>query len=294
MSESDSRPSPADVSGRRRALRPCRSAFTLLELLVVIGIIALLIAILLPSLSMARAEGMKAKCLGHLHGLGQAFAAYTSDDEGGYTSPVHPKAETSWIWEGDYEYGGMTGKMAWGSNDFKAENRLLNKFIFGSGSKYPFEWYQCPGDEGIPKAPVDHEPAFFDPAVSGLKTYEITGTSFRLNHLIDFLRISPYDGHFYGPYLRPRSRVPNTGMTVLLSEAIMEVAKWNESTYRTVGWHRKANIFNAMFVDGHAGAIHVLGEGNPLATSGNPDYWIWRGDGWRMDCFPERPIPDLP
>jgi len=289
------RPRKSDSSRRTRtSVSGDRPAFTLLELLVVVGIIALLVGILLPALATARAEGMKAKCLGNLHALGQAFAAYSVDDLSGYTSPIHPKAETHWIWDGDYEYGGQTGRIAWSHPDFHAKNRMLNRYLFTDGNNTPFELYQCPGDNGIPRAPVNHEPAFFTPGLEGLNLYQITGTSYRLSHHIDYLRRSPYDKHFYGPYMRPKTRVPNTGDTILLEEAITEVAKWNDPTYVTTGWHRKANIFNVMFVDGHAAPIHLLGRGDPLAASGNPNYWIWRGEGWRMDCFPDRPMPDRP
>src|SRR5712691_8454964 len=53
-----------------------RKAFTLIELLVVIGIIALLIAILLPTLGAARDHPNKAKCMANLRSLGQAMALY--------------------------------------------------------------------------------------------------------------------------------------------------------------------------------------------------------------------------
>ena len=57
-------------------------AFTLVELLVVIGIIALLISILLPTLSSAREASMRAKCLANLRTLGQTMHLYSNDSDG--------------------------------------------------------------------------------------------------------------------------------------------------------------------------------------------------------------------
>jgi prepilin-type N-terminal cleavage/methylation domain-containing protein len=61
-----------------------KRAFTLIELLGVIAIIALLLAILMPSLRKAKAGAMSAVCRAHLHQWGLAFEMYTSESNGKY------------------------------------------------------------------------------------------------------------------------------------------------------------------------------------------------------------------
>jgi prepilin-type N-terminal cleavage/methylation domain-containing protein len=69
------------MHGSKRGAARRVGAFTLLELLVVLGVIALLAALGLPQIGKALAGGRRAGCVGKLHGLGGAFHAYLIDHD---------------------------------------------------------------------------------------------------------------------------------------------------------------------------------------------------------------------
>lgn len=66
----------------KRSTSTHRHGFTLVELLVVIGIIALLISILLPALNKARESGRQVKCLSNMKQVATAIMMFANDNKG--------------------------------------------------------------------------------------------------------------------------------------------------------------------------------------------------------------------
>ena len=96
-----------------------RRAFTLVELLVVIGIIALLISILMPALSAAKRQANTVKCNANLHGIGQVMQMYANDYKG-------------WV-PRNYEYGAQydAGHIFWA----EAFGKYFDKQFVGAPSQ---------------------------------------------------------------------------------------------------------------------------------------------------------------
>jgi prepilin-type processing-associated H-X9-DG protein/prepilin-type N-terminal cleavage/methylation domain-containing protein len=79
-----------------------RSAFTLVELLVTVGIIAVLVSILVPAISLARGHANEVRCLANQRSLIQAMLLYAADNAG-YLPPPNwdgaaKNAPTGWLY----------------------------------------------------------------------------------------------------------------------------------------------------------------------------------------------------
>src|SRR3954465_12903189 len=66
-----------------------RRGFSLVELMVVIGIIAVLIGILLPALHRARMQALSVKCKSNLQQIGVSLLIYANNNAGWIYPPNH-------------------------------------------------------------------------------------------------------------------------------------------------------------------------------------------------------------
>jgi prepilin-type N-terminal cleavage/methylation domain-containing protein len=127
---------PATRPGRqgRGGLCP-RRAFTLVELLLVIAIIAILAALLLPALAAAQAKGKRVACLENLKQSALSFQMYTADNDG-KLAQNYPLVQT--------------GTDSWVLGDMKVSADSTNKTLIRQGKFYPYAsqvaLYRCPSD----------------------------------------------------------------------------------------------------------------------------------------------------
>jgi prepilin-type processing-associated H-X9-DG protein/prepilin-type N-terminal cleavage/methylation domain-containing protein len=116
-----------------------RSAFTLIELLVVIGIIALLIAILLPTLAAARESAKTVTCLSNLRQLVTAANLYTARNSGlfppAYWFEGRPPLAIQYNWD-------FTS-----TRDTMTKETTVKPGLLWQGETNP-EIHQCPSFEG--------------------------------------------------------------------------------------------------------------------------------------------------
>ena len=135
----------------RRGLQQ-RRAFTLTEILVVLGIVTLLSAILLPALGMVRESGRRAACASTLRQLGLAMQQYTADYERYPRGLDFADKNTPEIWNG---IGVATPQLL-------ADTPLIND-VMATYVASPNVW-KCPSDSGmdymdITGLPLDGRPS---------------------------------------------------------------------------------------------------------------------------------------
>ena len=95
-------------STARMKANATRTAFTLVELLVVIGIILVLITMLLPALNKVRRQANITRCASNLHDIGQALMIYAASNNGALPQfDAHPTATNpnppggKWLWDAE-------------------------------------------------------------------------------------------------------------------------------------------------------------------------------------------------
>ncbi len=143
-SRARSRGQAPEYGGRQPAGFPeVASAFTLIELLMVIAIIATLAGLLLPALSSAQSQGRRAGCLNNLKQLALAAHLYTADNDGKLAENLP----------------GDQNPNSWALGNMKYGNQATNQALVRQSKFFPYAsqlaTFRCPADasrvQGLPR-----------------------------------------------------------------------------------------------------------------------------------------------
>jgi prepilin-type N-terminal cleavage/methylation domain-containing protein/prepilin-type processing-associated H-X9-DG protein len=143
------------VHRRHLARPPSPDGFTLVELLVVIGIIAILIAILLPALSKARMYANWASCMSNLRQIGYGMTMYANENKNFLPRPArvtgaYPDDFLNWLQPPDYA----------GSPTYPFNDSVLAIYLNVHDEKLA-RIFRCPADSYADRsAPSPDQPAY--------------------------------------------------------------------------------------------------------------------------------------
>lgn len=220
------------------------AGFTLVELLVVIGIIAVLIGILMPTLAKVRQAGRRASCRSNLQQIGHFMQLYVNDYGGQMphveTSPASPIAP-----------------------GYPTMPHLLARLYLAGGTTNPAELkasmnvFRCPSDRITDPAELSVTPA-------GVETYfDRDGSSYA------------YDGFVFNAPAPP-------GPALIWYDAIRKASSsitWMDATHVPVFWDNESfhNWEKNSFFGGDSSSIQVPRQGakNCLFADGHVQDMVW-------------------
>lgn len=240
---------------RRMIFAERNAAFTLVELLVVIGIIALLIAMLLPALNVARSAGLATTCLSNIRQHGLALRLYSDDNRGFLPSAVYTVPTYRIVWP-----------------------ELLAPYLDGDENRLPGRHFlRCPA----PGRPQEDEHQTYGINYTGVSSADdvpspvpwwAPGTrkfsSLRPGH---FVLADSYGGLIYNPALGwgfsddLDANGVNDSSTAI---GPMPAYRFNMMDPR----HSKFTVINVLYADGHASPLPFSDWERNVDHVWNPDF----------------------
>jgi prepilin-type N-terminal cleavage/methylation domain-containing protein len=231
---------------RRRHDRPAgfKCAFTLLEVLVVVAIIALLVAVLLPTLKAARLRAKQLLCQTNLASIATAWHGYLADSKGFFLKSQTAAANES------INYGGKQGKLA----SYQGK-KPLNRYIgLDPVTNGPADIFRCPFDTGTMMAqPTCHD---------------YYGNSYLMNHmLVGQPGLQSVPGDPCGEVMkRVSGKIAKLSTSTLSNESRLILVgdygwynAWNLlfPPGFHVEWHRRKMHHTIAFMDGHVKLTYI-------------------------------------
>jgi prepilin-type N-terminal cleavage/methylation domain-containing protein/prepilin-type processing-associated H-X9-DG protein len=252
-----------------------RTAFTLIELMVVIAIIGILAALLLPAFSWAKAQARSTTCKNHLRQMGMALQMYVHDNGSKYPYYLGPRGPA---------YGDAVG-----------QGRSANGLVYWSSKLFPYyslNWsntaYHCPGYKG-----VNWGPGHFQGGIErlGSYAYNVWGSG---HGAVGNLGLGPVIFWSNAPAIsESQVRVPSEMLSIgeskFLNAAIRQMPGGRDIAVCALfddpfDPKRHGKNYNQLFCDGHVSALSPWVLFNPTNTASmwnndhqpHPELWVPR------------------